>query len=232
MNFKELQKEIEKDANQGMYTQLYAESDNSIKDLITYILSTREDQEIVKNIRILINQSAYPFIKTIINGLLFQLDDADIKIIIDDKCKDVENILKEFSGLHIESKNIKINDTELYIRFAIIVDDNDYIVQSSANSDRFKVQANLNCYKKCNHIYKWIIQFDEMFNKLKPLEDKYKVWFEYHLPELHHEDIQADFDREIIADIIQKYKEYISKLENKVELLTEENKKLKNKITL
>ena len=57
MNFKELQKEIEKNANQGMYTQLFAESDNSIKDLITYILSTREDQEIVKNIRILIRRN-------------------------------------------------------------------------------------------------------------------------------------------------------------------------------
>jgi len=183
MNFKELQKEIEKNANQGMYTQLFAESDNSIKDLITYILTTRENQEIVKHIRILINQSASPFIKTIINGLLFQLDDADIKIIIDDKCKDVEKMLKEFSELHIESNNIKINDTEAYIRFAIIVDDNDYIVQYSANSDRFKVQANLNCFKKCNHIYKWIKQFDEMFTKLKPLEDKDKVWFEKYLHE-------------------------------------------------
>lgn len=74
MNFKELQKEIEKNANQGMYTQLYAESKDSIKDVITYILSTRENQEIVKNIRILINQSASPFIETIMNGLLFQLD--------------------------------------------------------------------------------------------------------------------------------------------------------------
>lgn len=154
MAFKEIKTEIEKNANQGMYTQLFAESDNSVKDLITYILSTREDQEIVKNIRILINQSASPFIETIMNGLLFQLDDADIKIIIDDKCKDVEKMLKEFGELHIESKNIKINDTEAYIRFAIIVDDNDFIVQSSTNSDKFKVQANLNCYKKCNHVYK------------------------------------------------------------------------------
>ena len=111
MNFKELQKEIEKNANKGMYTQLFAESDNSIKDLITYILSTKEDQEIVKNIRILINQSAFPFMETIYNSLLFQLDDVDIKIIIDDKCKDVENILKEFGKLHIDSKNIK-NITE------------------------------------------------------------------------------------------------------------------------
>lgn len=214
MNFKELQKEIEKNANQGMYTQLYAESNNSIKDLITYILSTREEQEIVKNIRILINQSAYPFIKTIMNGLLFQLDDADIKIIIDDRCKNIENMLKEFGELHIDSKNIKINNTDVFIRFAIIVDDNDYIVQYSANSDRFKVQANLNCCKKCNHIYKWIKQFDEMFDKLKPLEGKDKIWFEYHLPELNHEDIQAEFDREIIREIINT------------------NKKLKNKITL
>ena len=208
MNFKELQKEIEKNARQGMYTQLFAESDNSIKDLITYILSTRENQEIVKNIRICINQSASPFIETILNGLLFQLDDADIKIIIDDKCKDVEKMLKEFGKLHIDSKNIKINHTEAYIRFAIIVDDNDYIVQSSTNSDEFKIQAKLNCYKKCNHIYKWIKQFDEMFDKLKPLEDKDKVWFEKYLHELNHKDIQADFDRELIDDIIQKYKKY------------------------
>ena len=215
MNFKELQKEIEKNAEQGMDTQLFAESDNSIKDLITYILSTREDQEIVKNIRILINQSAFPFMETIYNSLLFQLDDVDIKIIIDDKCKDVESILKEFSKLHIDSKNVKINNTEACIRFAIIVDDNDYIVQSSTNSDKFKVQANLNCYKKCKHIYKWIKQFDEMFDKLKSLEDKNKVWFECHLPELNHEVIQADFDKENITDIIQKYKKYkecISKL--------------------
>ncbi len=232
MNFKELQKEIEKNANQGMYTQLFAESDNSIKDLITYILSTKEDQEIVKNIRILINQSAFPFMETIYNSLLFQLDDVDIKIIIDDKCKDVENILKEFSKLHIDSKNIKISNTEACIRFAIIVDDNDYIVQSSTNSDKFKVQANLNCYKKCKHIYKWIKQFDEMFDKLKPLEDKNKVWFEYHLPELNHKDIQVEFEREIIDDIIQKYKKYeecISKLENKIEKLEEENKNQKVK---
>lgn len=224
MNFKELQKEIEKNAKQGMYTQLFAESDNSIKDLITYILSTREDQETVKNIRILINQSASPFIETIMNGLLFQLDDADIKIIIDDKCKDVENMLKEFSELHIDSKNIKINHTEVYIRFAIIVDDNDYIVQSSTNSDKFKVQANLNCYKKCNHIYKWIKQFDEMFDKLKPLEDKDKLWYEKYLPKSINDCLQDD--------TIQKYKDYISKLEDKIEKLTEENNKLKNKITL
>ena len=214
MNFKELQKEIEKNANQGMYTQLFAESDNSIKDLITYILSTREEQEIVKNIRILINQSAFPFIETIMNGLLFQLDDADIKIIIDDRCKNIENMLKEFGELHIDSKNIKINNTDVFIRFAIIVDDNDYIVQSSTNSDRFKVQANLNCCKKCTHIYKWIKQFDEMFDKLKPLEDKDKIWFKKCLPELNHEDIQAEFDREIIREIINT------------------NKQLKNKITL
>ena len=214
MNFKELQKEIEKNANQGMYTQLFAESDNSIKDLITYILSTREEQEIVKNIRILINQSAFPFIETIMNGLLFQLDDADIKIIIDDRCKNIENMLKEFGELHIDSKNIKINNTDVFIRFAIIVDDNDYIVQYSSNSDRFKVQANLNCYKKCTYIYKWIKQFDEMFDKLKPLEDKDKIWFKKCLPELNHEDIQAEFDREIIKEIINT------------------NKQLKNKITL
>lgn len=214
MNFKELQKEIEKNANQGMYTQLFAESDNSIKDLITYILSTREEQEIVKNIRILINQSAFPFIETIMNGLLFQLDDADIKIIIDDRCKNIENMLKEFGELHIDSKNIKINNTDVFIRFAVIVDDNDYIVQSSTNSDRFKVQANLNCCKKCTHIYKWIKQFDEMFDKLKPLEDKDKIWFKKCLPELNHEDIQAEFDREIIKEIINT------------------NKQLKNKITL
>lgn len=214
MNFKELQKEIEKNANQGMYTQLFAESDNSIKDLITYILSTREEQEIVKNIRILINQSAFPFIETIMNGLLFQLDDADIKIIIDDRCKNIENMLKEFGELHIDSKNIKINNTDVFIRFAIIVDDNNYIVQYSSNSDRFKVQANLNCYKKCTYIYKWIKQFDEMFDKLKPLEDKDKIWFKKCLPELNHEDIQAEFDREIIREIINT------------------NKQLKNKITL
>lgn len=71
-----------------------------------------------------------------------------------------------------------------------------------------------------------------MFTKLKPLENKGKLWFVYHLPELAHEDIQADFDREIIADIIQKYKDYISKLEDKIEMLAEENKQLKNKITL
>lgn len=214
MNFKELQKEIEKNANQGMYTQLFAESDNSIKDLITYILSTREEQEIVKNIRILINQSAFPFIETIMNGLLFQLDDVDIKIIIDDRCKNIENMLKEFGELHIDSKNIKINNTDVFIRFAIIVDDNNYIVQYSSNSDRFKVQANLNCYKKCTYIYKWIKQFDEMFDKLKPLEDKDKIWFKKCLPELNHEDIQAEFDREIIREIINT------------------NKQLKNKITL
>ena len=214
MNCKELQKEIEKNANQGMYTQLFAESDNSIKDLITYILSTREEQEIVKNIRILINQSAFPFIETIMNGLLFQLDDADIKIIIDDRCKNIENMLKEFGELHIDSKNIKINNTDVFIRFAIIVDDNNYIVQYSSNSDRFKVQANLNCYKKCTYIYKWIKQFDEMFDKLKPLEDKDKIWFKKCLPELNHEDIQAEFDREIIREIINT------------------NKQLKNKITL
>lgn len=214
MNFKELQKEIEKNANQGMYTQLFAESDNNIKDLITYILSTREEQEIVKNIRILINQSAFPFIETIMNGLLFQLDDADIKIIIDDRCKNIENMLKEFGELHIDSKNIKINNTDVFIRFAIIVDDNNYIVQYSSNSDRFKVQANLNCYKKCTYIYKWIKQFDEMFDKLKPLEDKDKIWFKKCLPELNHEDIQAEFDREIIREIINT------------------NKQLKNKITL
>lgn len=214
MNFKELQKEIEKNANQGMYTQLFAESDNSIKDLITYILSTREEQEIVKNIRILINQSAFPFIETIMNGLLFQLDDADIKIIIDDRCKNIENMLKEFGELHIDSKNIKINNTDVFIRFAIIVDDNNYIVQYSSNSDRFKVQANLNCYKKCTYIYKWIKQFDEMFDRLKPLEDKDKIWFKKCLPELNHEDIQAEFDREIIREIINT------------------NKQLKNKITL
>ena len=127
MNFKELQKEIEKNANQGMSTQLFAESDD-IKDLITYILSTREDQEIVKNIRIFINQPASPYIETIYNGLLFQLDNANIKIIIDDRCEDIENMLKEFGKLHIDSKTIKINDTEPNINFGIIVDDNDYIV--------------------------------------------------------------------------------------------------------
>ena len=53
--------------------------------------------------------------------------------------------------------------------------------------------------------------------------------------ELNHKDIQADYERELIDDIIQKYKKYkecISKLENKIEKLEEENKKLKNKITL
>ena len=102
MNFKELQKEIEKNANQGMYTQLFAETDNDIKEIITYILSTREYQEIVKNIRIFINQPASPYIETIYNGLLFQLDDADIKIIIDDRCEDIGNMLKEFGKLHID----------------------------------------------------------------------------------------------------------------------------------
>ena len=200
MNFKELQKEIEKNTKQGKDIQLFAESDNSIKDLITYILSTREDQEIVKNIRILINQFAFPFMETIYNSLLFQLDDADIKIIIDDRCKDIENMLKEFGKLHIDSKNIKIDHTRSCVNFAIIVDDNDFIVQSLANDNGIKVQASLNCNKKCNHIYKWIKQFDELFDKLKPLESKDKVWFEYYF----------------IDDIIQKYKQYkkcISKLE-------------------
>lgn len=207
MNLKELQKEIEKNANQGMYTQLFAESDD-IKDLITYILSTKEDQEIVKNIRIFINQPASPYIETIYNGLLFQLDNANIKIIIDDRCEDIENMLKEFGKLHIDSKNIKINDTESNINFGIIVDDNDYIVQVSPYSDKLKIQAVLNCHNNHKHLHEWIKILDEIFDELKPLEDKNKVWFEYHLPELNHKDIQADFDRELIDDIIQKYKKY------------------------
>lgn len=181
MNFKELQKEIEKNTSQGMYTQLFAETDNDIKEIITYILSTREEQEIVKNIRIFINQTAFPFMETIYNSLLFQLDDVNIKIIIDDRCKDVENMFKEFGKLHIDSKNIKINDTESNINFAIIVDDNDYIVQVSPYSDRLKIQANLNCHKTHKQLHEWIKQLDEIFDELKPLEDKNKIWFEYHL---------------------------------------------------
>lgn len=189
MNFKELQKEIEKNAKQDKFTQLFAESDDDIKDLITYILSTREDQEIVKNIRIFINQPASPYIETIYNGLLFQLDDANIKIIIDDRCEDIENMLKEFSKLHIDSKNIKINDTESNINFGIIVDDNDYIVQVSPYSDKLKIQAVLNCHNKHKQLHEWIKILDEIFDELKPLE-------------------------------------------NKIEILTKENKQLKNKITL
>ena len=218
MNFKELQKEIEKNAKQDKFTQLFAESDDDIKDLITYILSTREDQEIVKNIRIFINQPASPYIETIYNGLLFQLDDANIKIIIDDRCEDIENMLKEFGKLHIDSKNIKINDTESNINFGIIVDDNDYIVQVSPYSDKLKIQAVLNCHNKHKQLHEWIKILDEIFDELKPLEEKYKVWFEYHLPELNHKDIQVEFEREIIDDIIQNYKKYkecIDKLKKK-----------------
>lgn len=232
-------KEIEKNAKQGKFIQLFAETDSNIKEIITYILLTKEDQEIVKNIRILINQFASPFIETIYNGLLFQLDDADIKIIIDSRCKDIENMLKEFGNLHIESKNIKIDHTGACVNFAIIVDDNDFLVQSLTNDNGIKIQANLNCNKKykCFHeyIYKYIRQFDKLFNKLPSLENTNKNWFE-----LNHKDIQISFDREIIHkiesikqdDVIQKYKEYISKLENKVDELTKENNKLKNKITL
>lgn len=175
MNFKELQKKNEKNAKQGKFTQLFAESDDDIKDLITYILSTREDQEIVKNIRIFINQSAFPFMETIYNGLLFQLDNANIKIIIDDRCEDIENMLKEFGKLHIDSKNIKINDTETNINFGIIVDDNDYIVQVSPYSDKLKIQAVLNCHNNHKHLHEWIKILDEIFDELKPLEDKNKV---------------------------------------------------------
>lgn len=53
------------------------------------------------------------------------------------------------------------------------------------------------------------------FKKLqKEIEKNAK--FEYHLPTLNHKDIQVDFERELIDDIIQKYKKYkecISKLE-------------------
>ena len=227
MNFKELQKEIEKNAKQDKFTQLFAESDDDIKDLITYILSTREDQEIVKNIRIFINQPASPYIETIYNGLLFQLDDANIKIIIDDRCEDIENMLKEFGKLHIDSKNIKFNDTESNINFGIIVDDNDYIVQVSPYSDKLKIQAVLNCHNKHKQLHEWIKILDEIFDELKPLDIKDKVWFEYHLPELNHKDIQVEFERELIDDIIQKYKKYkecIDKLKKKIDILTEETK--------
>ena len=50
--------------------------------------------------------------------------------------------------------------------------------------------------------------------------------------ELNHKGIQADYERELIDDIIQKYKKYeecISKLENKIEKLEEENKNQKVK---
>lgn len=34
------------------------------------------------------------------------------------------------------------------------------------------------------------------------------VYSNYHLPELNHKDIQVEFERELIDDIIQKYKKY------------------------